>query len=60
MITRITSLNRYQKGVLVLVTAMMPVFTAVYSMNISRVGLAYKLFRFLLRFQIRNTAQAAL
>lgn len=36
------SLNRYQKGVMIFMIAMVLVFSAVYPMTISRVGFAYK------------------
>ncbi len=39
---KIKSLNRYQKGVLMLMLVMAIIFFVVYSMTISRVGFAYK------------------
>lgn len=39
---RIKQLNRYQKGVLMVMIAMTLIFTALYPITISRVGFAYK------------------
>lgn len=39
---RIKRLERYQKGILILLAAMMLVFTAVYAVTIGREGFAYK------------------
>lgn len=38
---RIRSLNRYQKAILILITAIVIVFTVLYPLTISHVGLAY-------------------
>ncbi len=39
---KIKTLNRYQKGVLILMLVMAITFFVVYSMTVSRVGFAYK------------------
>lgn len=38
---RIKSLNRYQKGILIIMTAMVILFSVIYSVTISRVGFEY-------------------
>lgn len=38
---RIKSLNRYQKGILIVMTAMVILFSVIYSVTISRVGFEY-------------------
>ena len=42
MAERIKNLNKYQKGFLAVIIAMVLIFTVVYAMTISRVGFAYK------------------
>lgn len=38
---RIKNLNRYQKGILIIMTAMVILFSVIYSVTISRVGFEY-------------------
>ena len=42
MAERIKNLNKYQKGFLAVIIAMVLIFTVVYAVTISRVGFAYK------------------
>ena len=42
MAERIKNLNKYQKGFLAAIIAMVLIFTVVYAVTISRVGFAYK------------------